>query len=540
MTPTTTTTGGVVLFVGIIAICIMLFVMPNIITIKSVSSFSTTVPFSTRNNKSSALVGSKLFQSTSAKTTSTDDTTKKTIRPLMEPPQVDGNNMSQRMLRRLRRQRENNNYETNDKNNNDGDDEKNNQNNDTAAGGGGGGGVPIIPDPIVPYDSVRSVRLIIVDEEDEAETSLASSSSTTTATKSVRVEIGLDNNSDSTTTTSTSTTGVGLSRKIIDPRQLHQTSDFELWMTLRKQVVDVSASQLSIVLDTNFFTSRHQLLEEKITNNKQKQTQPMEDQQGDLILIGQKNNDDTSTPTMSKSNSKACAWGIKMEPIAFAQYKTIMESTTTTTNTNTNDDDDENDNANENNNNNFVEETGMYLLTHTDPVTKKTFTFGASPDGLVTEYNTTDTTTQSRSVGLLEIKSLWGRRHKETLPQFDQCPNRFYDQIQGQLAVCNKEWCDLMLFIPPTGNASSSSRSTKKGRKGKSKKKRMKQQRKAEAAGVVQHRKTKGKNYCIVRVKRNRTYWDKTVLPALIQFCQEVDTGVLVTTTTTAATPATE
>jgi len=265
-----------------------------------------------------------------------------------------------------------------------------------------------------------------------------------------------------------------------------------------------------------------------------KQTQPMDDTHGDLIIIEKKDeNDDTSTPTMSKSNSKACAWGIKMEPVAFAQYKTIIESTNTNTNTN---DDNENENEKNNKNNNCVEETGMYLLTHTDPVTQKTFTFGASPDGLVTEYNTTTTTdtTTTSSVGLLEIKSLWGRRHKETLPQFDQCPNRFYDQIQGQLAVCNKEWCDLMLFIPQSGGVSAGgTRSNKKGRKGKSKKKRMKQQRKAEAAGVVQQRKTKGKNYCIVRVKRNRKYWDETVLPALIQFCQEVDTGVIATTTTT-------
>jgi hypothetical protein len=96
-------------------------------------------------------------------------------------------------------------------------------------------------------------------------------------------------------------------------------------------------------------------------------------------------------------------------------------------------------------------------------------------------------------MGLLEIKCLWGRRHKKELPQFDHCPKRFYDQIQGQLAVCDLDFCDLMMYIPPSSSSSS-------GKK--------KQQR---------------KNYCILRVPRDDAYWKGTLLPAVQSFCIEVD-----------------
>jgi len=100
-------------------------------------------------------------------------------------------------------------------------------------------------------------------EQEEKEVTSSTSSQTTTATTSARVEISLDKD----TSDSDSPTLI----TIIDPRNLHQTSDFDLWMTLRKQIVDVSASQLSVVLGTNFFTSRDQLLQEKIETNKIKQ-----------------------------------------------------------------------------------------------------------------------------------------------------------------------------------------------------------------------------------------------------------------------------
>ena len=80
-----------------------------------------------------------------------------------------------------------------------------------------------------------------------------------------------------------------------------------------------------------------------------------------------------------------------------------------------------------------------------------------------------------------------------------------------------------MLFIPPgstTGTGTTVQRSNK--RKGKSKAKRRKQQV-AKDANAAKVRKSKGNNYAIVRVKRNRIYWNETVLPALMKFCNEVE-----------------
>mmetsp|Transcript_19823 Transcript_19823/g.40596 ORF Transcript_19823/g.40596 Transcript_19823/m.40596 type:complete len:319 (+) Transcript_19823:127-1083(+) len=290
-------------------------------------------------------------------------------------------------------------------------------------------------------------------------------------------------------------------------------------MALRKHVVDVSASQLSVVLGTNYFTSREQLLRDKIlarrTAASNKIGESASDDDDRTIVLGEDDKTSSSSSNNnSKSNSKACAWGIKMEPLAFAQYSDVVEAT------NQNDDDDESSPRN------FVEETGMHLLRHTDPETQKTYVFGASPDGMVTEHKTREETQEKEpSVGLLEIKSLWGRRHKKSLPEFTSCPSRFYDQIQGQMAICDKDWCDLMVFIPPnTGGVTAQKKNGK--RKGKSAKKRKKQAM-AAAASDQKNRKNKGRNYSIVRVKRNEGYWKDTVLPALIEFCDEVEAGIL-------------
>jgi hypothetical protein len=35
--------------------------------------------------------------------------------------------------------------------------------------------------------------------------------------------------------------------------------------------------------------------------------------------------------------------------------------------------------------------------------------------------------------------------------------------------------------------------------------------------------KRNGRNYSIVRVKRNEKYWNETLLPELIKFCDEID-----------------
>jgi hypothetical protein len=176
------------------------------------------------------------------------------------------------------------------------------------------------------------------------------------------------------------------------------------------------------------------------------------------------------------------------------------------------------------------------------------------------------TTRSTSNTGLLEIKSLWGRRNSATLPRFEYCPNRFYDQIQTQLAVCKQDWCDLMCYIPPGGGMSStgsknSRRSRRTNTSSKNKrlykmKKRLKQRRKErrdqeqlqqqDNGGPINHDhliQWWGSNYCIVRVQRNETYWNETLKPAIIEFCRDVNDAVAVaaaTTTTTTTTTAEE
>jgi uracil-DNA glycosylase len=206
----------------------------------------------------------------------------------------------------------------------------------------------------------------------------------------------------------------------VDPRELHQRQDTDVWLAVRA-ALDVTASEFSAVLGNSVFTTREKLL--NVKSGKEQKS-----------FVG---------------NMKACEWGLKMEPRALRQYREVTG--------------------------NAVTETGLHIRNN--PSSSKSRYFGASPDGLVVEKG---------SKGLLEIKCLWGRRHKKELPQFDYCPNRFYDQIQGQLAVCDRDWCDLMMYIPPSGY---------KGRK----------------------------NYCILRIQRDKTYWSKTLLPALDDFCDELD-----------------
>ena len=67
--------------------------------------------------------------------------------------------------------------------------------------------------------------------------------------------------------------------------------------------------------------------------------------------------------------------------------------------------------------------------------------YGASPDGLVVDHT-------SGEEGLLEVKCLWSRRHKRQLAPLTKCPNRYFAQVQGQLEVCEREWCDLVLWVP--------------------------------------------------------------------------------------------
>lgn len=64
--------------------------------------------------------------------------------------------------------------------------------------------------------------------------------------------------------------------------------------------------------------------------------------------------------------------------------------------------------------------------------------FGASPDGLVTDRDHGD--------GLLEVKCLYAMRNKPALPNYSRCPRRYYAQIQGQLLLCHRPWCDLVCW----------------------------------------------------------------------------------------------
>jgi len=83
--------------------------------------------------------------------------------------------------------------------------------------------------------------------------------------------------------------------------------------------------------------------------------------------------------------------------------------------------------------------TGLW----TDPTCR----FGASPDGVVYDANTNET-------GLLEVKCLWSRRFKKTMPQWQHCPERFLAQVQGQLLVCDDmAFCDLVAWIPRNSRA---------------------------------------------------------------------------------------
>ena len=164
-----------------------------------------------------------------------------------------------------------------------------------------------------------------------------------------------------------------------------------------------------------------------------------------------------------------------MEPIAYQQYVDATKNV-------------------------VVKETGLHIKSittsddddhHSNPIL-----LGASPDGIVKERRSGKDSDDDHeySYGLLEIKCLYGQRTKKKLKQYEYCPKRFYDQIQGQLAVCsaddfNVEWCDLIVWIPRNSKA-------------------------------------KDQNYSIVRVYKNETYWNEKLLPEIKNFVTDVQTNV--------------
>ncbi|ARP89789.1 exonuclease [Bordetella genomosp. 9] len=65
----------------------------------------------------------------------------------------------------------------------------------------------------------------------------------------------------------------------------------------------------------------------------------------------------------------------------------------------------------------------------------ETLLAGASPDGLVGD------------TGLVEIKCPVSATHIETLKS-GICPNEHYPQVQGQLWITGRDWCDFVSYDP--------------------------------------------------------------------------------------------
>ncbi len=97
----------------------------------------------------------------------------------------------------------------------------------------------------------------------------------------------------------------------------------------------------------------------------------------------------------------AMQWGTDNEPVARLQYELATGYT--------------------------VEETGFWL--HNDMAA------GVSPDGIVDED------------GLLEIKCPNTATHIETL-QREKVPRQYEAQVQGQMWITGRKWCDFVSFDP--------------------------------------------------------------------------------------------
>lgn len=97
----------------------------------------------------------------------------------------------------------------------------------------------------------------------------------------------------------------------------------------------------------------------------------------------------------------AMAWGTENEPVARLQYELATG--------------------------NDVSETGLWKLHDLDA--------GASPDGFVNED------------GSLEIKCPNTATHLETL-RTGKIPRQYVAQVQGQMWIADKKWCDFVSFDP--------------------------------------------------------------------------------------------
>ncbi|MFQ5622418.1 MAG: lambda exonuclease family protein [Paracoccaceae bacterium] len=74
-------------------------------------------------------------------------------------------------------------------------------------------------------------------------------------------------------------------------------------------------------------------------------------------------------------------------------------------------------------------------ITKTGFVTDDDRTMGCSPDGLVGSF------------GLIEVKCLKAENHVRALMRKD-CPPDYIAQVQGQMMICKRDWCDLVFHHP--------------------------------------------------------------------------------------------
>ncbi len=72
-------------------------------------------------------------------------------------------------------------------------------------------------------------------------------------------------------------------------------------------------------------------------------------------------------------------------------------------------------------------------------ITNDAMTYGCSPDRLLNDD------------GLLEIKCLKSDNHIETMLYYkkhNKAPSKYYPQVQGQMLVTGRNWCDLFFYHP--------------------------------------------------------------------------------------------
>lgn len=108
----------------------------------------------------------------------------------------------------------------------------------------------------------------------------------------------------------------------------------------------------------------------------------------------------TNTPTETYT-STAMQWGTDYEPVARQRYELATG--------------------------NDVVETGFWVHDDLD--------CGASPDGFIGDD------------GLIEIKCPNTATHIETLVK-DKIPSQYYAQVQGQMWITDRKWCDFVSFDP--------------------------------------------------------------------------------------------